>query len=143
AMLFKQQIQVGVGKSAGAPMFLSHNVAWLRREFGADLATPGTVFEALSQPGSFLDRRNVLPGFVVAGTIAMMERIKNTQARLPGSIHDVQHVGNAVICLGDSLDAIPYFASLGNEIVVRIDDKKRGLLFFKGLLGHVARSPPL
>jgi hypothetical protein len=45
AMLFKLQIQVGVGKPARTPVLLSHNVAWLRREFGADLTTPRAVFE--------------------------------------------------------------------------------------------------
>ena len=45
AMFFELQIQVGVGKSAGTPVLLSHNVAWLRRELSADLATPGAVFE--------------------------------------------------------------------------------------------------
>src|SRR6516162_5588044 len=116
-MLLKLQIEVGVGKSAGTPVFLGHNVAWLRRKFGADLATPGAVFKGLSQPSCLLDRCNVLPGFIVAWTVSMMQGIKNTKPRLPASIHDVQHVRNAVICLCNILDAIPYFASLGNEIV--------------------------
>src|SRR5215469_9091560 len=142
AMLLKLQIQVGVGKSAGTPVFLSDNFAWLRREFGADLATPGAVFEGLSQPSCLLDRCNVLPAFIVAWTVSVMQRIKNTNPRLPGSSHDIQHVRNAVICFCDILDAIPYFASLGNEIVVWIDDDKRRVLFFKVPLCHALRGPP-
>jgi hypothetical protein len=31
---------------------------------------------------------------------------------------------NTMICFRDILNAIPYFAALGNEVVVRIDDEK-------------------
>lgn len=41
------QIQVGVGKAAGAPMLKRYDVARLGRELGADLATPRSVFEGL------------------------------------------------------------------------------------------------
>jgi hypothetical protein len=32
---------------------------------------------------------------------------------------------NTIICFCNRLQAFPYFASLGNEVVVRIDDEKR------------------
>src|ERR1700760_2817223 len=61
-----------------------------RLKFGADLAAPGAVFEGLSRPGSLLDRCNVLPGFVVAWPVSMMERIENAKLSLPRSIQDLQ-----------------------------------------------------
>src|SRR5215467_8884691 len=53
-----------------------------------------------------------------------MQRIEDAKLRLPHSIQDLQHMGNTIICFCSSLQAIPYFASLGNEIVVWIDHKK-------------------
>jgi hypothetical protein len=61
----------------------------------------------------------------------MMQHIENAKLRLPRSIQDLQHMRNTIICFCNSLQAIPYFTSLGNEIVVRIDDEKRGDLFVK------------
>src|SRR5258706_9222947 len=64
-MRFERQIQIGVGKATGTPMLERHDLARLRFEFAADLATPRAVFEDFSQPGCLLNRRNVLPGLVV------------------------------------------------------------------------------
>jgi hypothetical protein len=48
---------------------------------------------------------------------------------------------NTIICFSHSLRAIPYFASLGNEIVVRIDDESAvvSLSYF----GFVTFFPPM
>src|SRR5262249_49220573 len=117
-------IQVCVGKATGTPMLQGHDIARLRLEFAADLATPRAVFEDLSQPSCLLDRRNVLPGLVVAWTVSTMQRIENAKLRLPRGIQDLQHMRNAVIRFCNSPDAVPYLASLGNEIVIRIDHEK-------------------
>src|SRR5262249_9553608 len=82
AVLFELQIQIGVGKATRKPMLSGDNVAWLRLEFGTDLATPRAVFEALSQPACFLNGRNVLPGLVVTRTVSMMQRIENAKPGL-------------------------------------------------------------
>ena len=42
---------------------------------------------------------------------------------------------NALIAFGNALHAIPYFAALGDEIVIRIDHDKSGDLL---LIGEVA-----
>jgi hypothetical protein len=60
-----------------------------------------------------------------------MQWIENRKLRLPSGIQDLKHVGNRIICFCDNLQVIPEFASLGNEIVVRIDDEKRGDFSFK------------
>src|SRR5262249_9811020 len=69
AVLFKLQIQIGVGKATGTPMLRGDNLTWLRLEPGTDLATPGAVFEAFSLPPRLLNGRDILPGLVVAGTV--------------------------------------------------------------------------
>src|SRR5215469_8607319 len=103
-------------------MLLGHDVARLRHEFGTEFAAPGAEFEGFSRPGHFLNWCNVLPGFVVARTVSTMHRIENPQSSFSRSAQQLQHMRDAVIGLCDAFDAIPYFAALGNEIVVRVDD---------------------
>src|SRR6516225_1974088 len=107
AKLLELQIQIGVGKATGTPVLQGHDVAHLRCELAADLATPGPVLEGLMRPGCLLDGSNVLPGLVVALTVSMMQRIENAQPRLPRSIQDLQHVRNTIIRFCDSLQAVP------------------------------------
>src|SRR5262245_49479885 len=107
-------------------MLSGDNLTWLRLEFGTDLATPGTVFEAPVFPRGSLNRSNVRPSFVVARTISMMHRVEDPYLRLSRGIQHLQHVGNAVVCFGNGFDAGPYLAALGNEVVVRIDHEERG-----------------
>src|SRR4029453_1449720 len=124
AMLLELHIQIGVGKAAGTPMLKGHDVARLRCEFAADLAAPRPVFEGLMRPGCLLDRRDVQPGLVVAGTVPMMQRIEDAKPRLPRRMQNLQHMRNTTIRFCDSLQAIPCLAALGNEIVIRIDHQK-------------------
>jgi hypothetical protein len=56
-------------------------------------------------------------------------------------------VGNASVRFGDSFDAGPDLAALGNEVVVRIDHQKRSDLFFEchlaiAILGHPTHWAP-
>src|SRR4029450_2424586 len=111
AVLLQQQIEVGIGEAAGTPMFLSDDIAGLRCEFAADLATPCAVFEGLARPAFLLDRRNVLPGLIIARAVAMMHRIENTYTCLSRSIQGLQHVRNAFVCFGDFFYARPYLAA--------------------------------
>src|SRR6266403_3304669 len=71
------------------------------------LATPRAVFEGLSLPPRLLDRRNVLPGLVVARTISMMQCIEDPKLRLPRRIQDLQHMRDAVIRFCNSPNAVP------------------------------------
>src|SRR5215813_13145153 len=112
AVLLQLQVQIGVGEAAGTPVFLRNNLAWRRHEFGAELATPRAVFEGLVLPRGSLNRRNVGPRFVVAGTITMMHGIEDAKLRFARGIQDLQHVGNAVVCFSDSFDAGPDLAAL-------------------------------
>src|SRR6516165_3923250 len=122
AVLLELQVQVGVGEATGTPVFLGDNLTWRRHEFGTELATPCAVFEALVLPRASLNRRNVGPRFVVAGTIPMVHGIEDAKLHCARGIQDLQHVGNAVVCFGDSFDEGPDLAALGNEVVVGIDD---------------------
>jgi hypothetical protein len=54
-----------------------------------------------------------------------MHRIENPYPCLSRFGQQLQHVRDAVIRLCNAFDAIPYFATLGNEVVVGIDDEKR------------------
>src|SRR5262245_31401138 len=121
-------------------MLCDDNLTWLRREFGTDLATPGTVFEAFSPPRCPLDRRNILPGLVVARSISMMHRIEDPKLRLPRGLQNLEHIGNAAIRLRDSPNAVPELAALGNEVVIGIDHQKCSKLRVVYQLRH-SRSP--
>src|SRR5262249_54218576 len=96
AVLLELQIQVGVGETAGAPMFLRDDLTRRRHEFGAEFTAPGAVFEALVLPRRPLDRRDVLPRLVIARTVAMMHGIEDPKLRLARGIQNFQHMGNAV-----------------------------------------------
>src|SRR5215468_10873414 len=81
AVLLELQVQVGVGKAAGTPMLLGHDVAGLWRELAADLATPSPGFDGPARPGCFLDRCDVLPGLVVARAVPVVQGIHDPQPR--------------------------------------------------------------
>src|SRR5262249_37117892 len=66
AVFLELQIQIRVGEATGTPMLEGHDFARLRLEPAADLATPRAIFEGPMRPGCLLNRRNVLPGLVVA-----------------------------------------------------------------------------
>src|SRR5437762_14331329 len=53
-----------------------------------------------------------------------MQRIENAKLGLPRGIEDLQHIRNTVVRFGNALQAIPYFASLRNEVVIWIDRQK-------------------
>ena len=90
AMLLELQIQIRVGEATGTPMLKDHGFTRLRFEVFADLTSPRAVFERLTRPGSLLDRRNVPPGLVVAGTVTTMQWIENTKLRRARGIQDLQ-----------------------------------------------------
>src|SRR5215469_267949 len=58
---------------------------------------------------------------VVAWAVSMMQRIENAEPRLASRIQDSRHVRNALIGFCHSLQAVPYLAPLGNEVVIWID----------------------
>src|SRR5215831_3848634 len=138
-VLLELQVQVGVGEATGTPVFLCDNLAWCRGEFGTELATPCAVFEALALPRGSLNWRNVGPHFIVACTIPMMHGIEDAKFHCARGIQHLQHVGNAVVCFGDSFDSGPELAALGNEVVVGVDHQKCGdaLVMCRGIhSGH-------
>ena len=77
-----QQIQIRVSETTGTPMLRGYDIAGVRFELGADLTAPCPVFEGLSRPDCLLNRREVLPGLVVACTVSPMQRIENADFRL-------------------------------------------------------------
>src|SRR5262245_24285066 len=124
AMFLELQIQIRVGEATGTPMLESHDIARLRLELAADLATPRAVFESLMRPGCFLNWRNVLPSLVVARMVSVMQRIENPDVRRSRSLEDLHHMRNTLVGFSYTFQTIPYFAALGNEIVIRIDHQK-------------------
>src|SRR5215510_5378203 len=103
AVFLELQIQICVSKATGTPMFQGHDVARLRCEFAADLTAPRPVFEGLVRPGRLLDRRNVLPGLIVARAISMMQRIEDAKPRLSRRIEDLDHMSNTLVRFSNTL----------------------------------------
>ena len=60
-----------------------------------------------------------------------MQRIEDTKLRLPRRTQDLHYMRNTRIGFCHRLQAIPEFASFGNEIVIRIDDEQCRELFVK------------
>ena len=69
----------------------------------------------------------------------MMQCIEDLKLLLRG-IQDLQHMRNAVIRFGNRPNAVPYFVSYGNEVVIRIDHQKGSDLFFIRRFFHVLSS---
>ena len=86
-------------------MLFGDDLAWPGRELGTDFATPRAVFEALVFPRRLLNRRNILPGFVVARTVPMMHGIEEAELRLPCGIQDLRMCGTQLFASANSLDA--------------------------------------
>ena len=60
-----------------------------------------------------------------------MQRIEDAKPRLPRRMQHLQHMRHTPIAFCHSLQAIPHLASLGHEIVIRIDHQKgRELLVY-------------
>src|SRR4029077_5588285 len=121
-------------------MLLGDNVAGLRCELAADFATPGSILEGFTLPAPPLNRHDVLPCFVIPGTVTTMHRVEDTQPCATRTIQDSQHVRNALVGFGHSLNAIPDLAALGNEIVVRIDHQECSDRRVKLQISHVCCS---
>src|SRR5258706_15894048 len=136
AVILELQVQICVGEATGTPMVCGDNLARLRLELGTDLAPPRAVFEDLALPRCLLNWRNVFPGLVVARPVSMMHRIEDSKLRLPRGMQDLEHMRDAVIRLGNRPNAIPYFASLGDEIVIRIDHQKCSDLLLISVCRH-------
>ena len=94
-------------------MLHSDNLAWLRRELGADFSAPRTVFEGLSLERPLLNGRNVLPSFVVARTVSTMHRVEDAKPRVARGMQDLQHMGNAVIRFRNTPDAVRWTPETG------------------------------
>ena len=60
----------------------------------------------------------------------MMHCIEDPKLSLPRGIQDLEHMRNAVIRFCNSPNVVSYLASLGNEVVIRIDHQQRSDLFF-------------
>lgn len=117
-------------------MFLRDDLTRRRHELGAELAAPCAVFEALASPSGPLDGCDESPGLVVARAVSMMHGIEDAKLRLPRGIQDLQHVRHAVVGFGDRLDAGPDLATLGNEVVIRIDHQKGSDVLVVSLSRH-------
>jgi hypothetical protein len=83
AVFLELQIEIGVGESTGAPMFERNGFPGKRRKLGAKFTAPGSILESLVLPRAGLDWRDVLPGLLVAGTIAMMWCNEHSQLGCP------------------------------------------------------------
>src|SRR5215813_10085910 len=140
SMPLEQQIQIGIGKAAGAPVLLGHDVAWLRRKLRANLSSPRAVFEDLALHRCLLDGRDVLPALIVAWTIPMVHRVEDAEPSLPCGGHELKHMRDAMRCCRNVLDAVPYFAAFGDEIVVRVNHEERRVLVGEAQGSHVPFS---
>jgi hypothetical protein len=67
-----------------------------------------------------------------------MHRIENPDTGFSRRFKNLHHMRNTLVPFGNALYSIPYFAALGNEVVIRIDHDKPGDLLLIGELWHVS-----
>src|SRR5262249_36693836 len=137
SMPLEQQIQIGIGKAAGAPVLLGHNVAWLRRKLGANLSSPCAVFEDLALHRCLLDGRDVLPALVIAWAIPMVHRVEDAEPSFPCGGDELEHMSDGMGCCRNALDAVPDLAAFGDEIVVRVNQQEGRVLVGEAQGRHV------
>jgi hypothetical protein len=65
-----------------------------------------------------------------------MHRIEDAKPRVARGIEDLQHMRDAVIRFCNAPNAVPYLASLGNEVVIGVDDQKGSDLPFVSYCCH-------
>src|SRR4051794_22336319 len=107
-------------------MLLGNDVALLRFELTMQLAAPRSFLEGPVRPRRFLDRRDVRPVLVVAGPVPMMQGVEDLNVGVARRPQDLTHVLDAAVGFGNSFQAVPYLAALGDEVVVRIDHDQAG-----------------
>src|ERR1700728_4127473 len=107
-------------------MLLGDNVARPGFKLTAQPAAPRTFLEGLARPRCLLDRRNVFPLLVVAGPVSVMQRVEHLNVGIARGLEDLTHVPDTPIGLGNSLEAVPDLAALGNEVVVRVNHHQAG-----------------
>ena len=124
AMFLELQIQIRVGETTGTPMLLGDDFARLRGRIRGGFRRPTCRIRR-----SFATR---LPSESAQCT----SRSRNRQGDIDDAAHRkpecppfAQHPGLAsyeehIVGFSNTLQAVPYFAALGDEIVIWIDHKK-------------------
>src|SRR5262249_27752510 len=107
-----------------------------RRELGAELTAPGAIFKSLVAPRGSLNRRNVVPLFVVAGAISAVHCIQHRKLRGPPNGQGLPPVRHAIIRLRDGTNSAPDLSAFRNEVIVRINYEECGTLLLVGGGGH-------
>src|SRR3954454_16130148 len=105
-------------------MLLGDHVVRSRLQVRMDLTTPRAVLERLARPCRALNRCDVLPRLVVTGTVPVMHGVAHPYPGSAGRVDELPHVRDAIIGLGNAFEAIPYLATLEDEVVVRIDHQQ-------------------
>src|SRR5262245_15612665 len=122
-VLLELQIEVGVGKAAGAPVLLSDDFSRSRRELVAKGTAPGAVGKHLPARAGLLDRGPKCPGLVVARAPAMVRREEDPGAGRTSRLQNLDHVRYAPIRFHDLANPRPQLSAIRDEVVVRIDDQ--------------------
>jgi hypothetical protein len=139
AVYLDLQIQIRVGEPLEPQLLQRHDLARSTPELAADLATPRPIFEQLVQPSCFWTGAMYLQ--VSCSLDGIDDAVhKDAKLRPPRSLQDLQHIRITLITFCNSLQAIPYLASLGNEVVIWIDHQEGSYLFVKLQIGQVPFS---
>src|SRR5262245_2358265 len=136
AVLLDLQIEVSVGKAAGAPVLLRNDFSRSRCELVAKGPAPGAVGVDLRARAGLLDRGPKFPCLVVARAPAMVRREEDPGAGVTSRLQDPDHVRYKPIRFHDLANSGPQLSAIRDEVVVRIDDQKPRLVQSKGHIGH-------
>ncbi len=112
AALLETKVEIGVGESARAPVFLYHDVVRLRGEVGMPLATPAAAGEHLLSAGRDLVWSGVVPALVVARLPAAVGHDEHLDTRVPDGGQDSSEVVQQADLLGDLSYAGPELAAV-------------------------------
>ncbi|SED20375.1 hypothetical protein SAMN04490356_7410 [Streptomyces melanosporofaciens] len=123
AVLPELHIQVGVGEPALRPVLMGHHLPRPRLEVRMELPTPGVPGEAVPDHDVPLGRVGVGPRLVVTRLPAAVRDEHHPHPGLPGGADDGAQIVQQTDLLGHALHDRPDLASLGEEVVVRVDEQ--------------------
>src|SRR5262249_35365128 len=107
-------------------MLLGDDVTRFRLKGRMKFSTPCAVRENLAPCSASLNGCDIFPGRIVPFTPTVMRRDEDPNSDSTRRLKHFDHIRDALHSLGSFFGEFPKLAALGDEVVIRIDDEKRG-----------------
>src|SRR3984893_5345877 len=136
ALLFKLKVEIGVGKTALAPVLVDDDVAFLRHKVRMPFSAPRPRCERVALLYQTLSRIRMIPVIVIAGLPAAMRYVEDLDIGFAGGIDgDAEIVEQSDVC-GDVAQHREELAAVREKVVVGVDQQQASALRVIDRVGH-------